>query len=62
MQRCIAKLNYDSNKVLLVDTAKEIQQDEEFYFEFPIKFHKPVLKYSLKFVPLDSPEDDSKSI
>lgn len=58
MPKCKAKLNYDINKVLVLETAKEMHFDDEFSLEFPINIRKSVLKYSLKFVPLNADDDD----
>jgi hypothetical protein len=58
MPKCKAKLNYDVNKVLVQETTKEMNLDDEFSLEFPINIRKAVLKYSLKFVSIDAAEDD----
>jgi len=36
-----------------------MSMDEVFSLEFPINIRKQVLKYSLKFVPLESTDDDT---
>jgi hypothetical protein len=48
-----ARLTYDGNRIETVNTEREIQQNEIFSIEFPIAVHRDVLKYSLKFLPLE---------
>ncbi len=60
MAKCLARLNYDNDKILVQETAKEMKYEDVFTLEFPINICRSVLKYSLRFQPLEGGNDDSE--